>query len=221
MVIVIVFSSDGSKHDSHYSGFKANSQETIYIRSPAVDSVHMTSAKLNTILQTTVVVTEHVNTVSMNQYSTLSSSIKNELDTIPTIRNGTINNNTTTSVMTFEGTTTDAPRRCFCPCKKVSGTSSNVEEISNYAVKIMEAIKVNKTKLSSHIRKRVCAYDSRTSSKVIGTIASLFLVSVLVLLILNDIHSFIIRRRNMKVHPVRSKDVCKCDDVELQNEVNA
>lgn len=56
--------------------------------------------------------------------------------------------------------------------------------------KLEKELKVDKTKLSSTIRKLASAEDHRPSSKHIGYIGIIFLVSVIALVVISDVISF-------------------------------
>lgn len=76
------------------------------------------------------------------------------------------------NTMTFNDTAKNILNRslCFCVCKYTNQTLEDSME------KRRKQLLLNKTELSSNIRKRISAPDPRTSSKVVGTMAAIILV---------------------------------------------
>lgn len=123
------------------------------------------------------------------------STLKEQLTTVTWLTTLISFSNTTTINDTTKNTINNA--LCVCVCKYVNQTRK--ESIENRRRELI----LNKTELSSNIRKRTSAPDTRKASKVVGAVATIILVVFGLLFLCADIwtllamcHSKILHKNN-------------------------
>ena len=83
--------------------------------------------------------------------------------------------------------TTTTTMHCYCSLTACSINSTDSEFIQEKLVKIQNAMFIDKSQLSSAIRKRTSASDPRPSSKYIGLCGGIVIGIILLLIVLADI----------------------------------
>ena len=76
---------------------------------------------------------------------------------------------------------------CYCSLTACSINSTDSESIQEELVKIQNALFIDKSQLSSAIRKRTSAYDPRPSSKYMGLCGGFVIGFIPLLIVLADI----------------------------------
>ena len=117
-------------------------------------------------------------------YSTECATTKSTTKT--SITTTTIASTTTPTVSTVRST-------CRCPCNKVGDPALNnmtVAETLKVVKQIKQELMVDKSELSSTKRKKISAPDERPSSRGLGALGIVVLISILCMLIIGDAHAF-------------------------------
>ncbi|XP_048775470.2 uncharacterized protein LOC125680071 [Ostrea edulis] len=169
-------------------------------------SIPETVILVNSSINSTVLLRTH-NKVSINHIvSTKSSTISDQypcvyestttntpivFSTIDTTTTGVkkVTNHTANTPM-FYNTTTDNPSQCHCICSTNSGNITT-EALNQKISEIKRTLTVNKTSLSSTVRKKTSAPDSRTSSAGMGVLGICLIIILITALVASDLFCFI------------------------------
>ncbi|VDI25906.1 Hypothetical predicted protein, partial [Mytilus galloprovincialis] len=147
--------------------------------------VHTTTEDHTTRVQTTTEAVE----MTEDRITTIKDDTTLEYRT--TVTTGEKTTQTTTEIGTSNGNQTRPGGGiypyCTCTCQNVTTTLSLEESIQE----IVNNMKVDKRKMSSHTRKLTSAKDSRPSSASIGYFGIVMLSTTFGMLVLLDFHRFI------------------------------
>ncbi|XP_062579550.1 uncharacterized protein LOC134241527 [Saccostrea cucullata] len=127
-----------------------------------------------------------------NASAQTSSVFYSQTTTIATSADQTHSTNTPTSeaptseVIQSQTTTTSQFKNCECPCRTY--LQENTEEFKRKLAFLKAKLKINKAELSSSIRRRTSASDTRTTATAIGSTLGLGLIVTFILcIVISDI----------------------------------
>ena len=130
-----------------------------------------------------------------NQFSSTITSRVSGTTNVETGTTSLFAAETTTSVIGSRNstTTTTTTNSCNCVCKSSSNTNISDEEIGILIEQIKKNLLLERKLLSSHINTKNSAEDSRTSSKVMGTVGIIVLIFVFGIVVSSDAHSLYVK----------------------------
>ncbi|XP_052074073.1 uncharacterized protein LOC127711958 [Mytilus californianus] len=154
------------------------SQNSLKTEQP-ITAGFLSTDKLNKFITLSVITSEY--------YST-KETFKSTSETVSNTGNVASSDNTS-EMYSFNTILSPSSENCLCPCDFVS-KNITAEILQSRIEELKRILIVNKTSLSSYIRKHTSAKDERPSSKAIGSMGILLLAVTICFIVLIDLSTF-------------------------------